>query len=368
MAVRTIRVLFDVVKEYYWPAMASVYEEYRTDPRYEVFVKVGPNQDRFLGIFLFSRRRHFATRYAAMGCSLTQSNLGFDIVFCGDTLKSPARYGDALLVNLDHGPCFKTLRYRNLLKQADTKYMVCAEGEYRVGKLKEWNLIDREIVRVVGFPKLDPFFNGAYSRDDIVARHGLDPTKPIVLYAPTYKPTSIFEIARALPGILGNYSVLVKLHPYSWNGKYAPHEQHRVFERLAKDYPNLHLVDPVYHDIMPYLFAADTMISEASSVINEFLSLGRCGIIYDLPDEALTHSDGMPLLEEKTSEWLKDACVHISQADGLSRAVAEALEPTAARREHIRIAKEWMYAFTDGRSAQRVKKVVEEEIEKRGMF
>jgi CDP-glycerol glycerophosphotransferase (TagB/SpsB family) len=227
-------------------------------------------------------------------------------------------------------------------------------------KLAEHGLDKIDLVYDVGLPKLDPFFTGAYSRESIITKHGLDPAKKIVLYAPTYKPTSLFEVGEKIHTLLDDYNVVVKLHPYSWSGKYAPHSQHRLYEKLARQYPQLCLVPPTEHDIMPYLFAADTMISEASSVINEFLALGRCGIIFDLEDEKLKHSDGEPLLEEKTTEWLKDSYVHLSKAEDLPAAVAEALAPSPQRQACLQRDMKYIYSCTDGTSSQKVKKVIEE--------
>jgi hypothetical protein len=356
---KKVRVLFDVVQEYYWPSMEPIFRLLAVDPRYDLRVKIGPNQKRLFGVFLISGREAIEKKFADAGMTVTREFAGFDVVICGDTLPDPSRYGKALLCNVDHGPCFKSLRYRNLLKQPDTKYIVCAEGPYRLEKLNEYGLTDREYVCDVGLPKLDGFFTGKYSRDEIVRRHSLDPGRKIVLYAPTYKPTSLFEVAKALPAIAGKYNVVVKLHPYSWSGKYAPHSQHRLYEKLAAEHKSICLVSKEIHDILPYLFAADTMISEASSVINEFLALERCGIIYDLEDEKLKHSDGEPLLVEKTTKWLSNSFIHISRPEQLARAVDEAVFPSPERRARLRKDKEYIYSFTDGKCSQRVKSVIE---------
>jgi hypothetical protein len=353
-------VLFDVVQEYYWPAMQPIYEVLSRDSAYELSVKIGPNQQRLAGVFLLSRKKAIEARFAAMGCRLTDADDGFDAVICGDTLKNPSRYGRALLCNVDHGPCFKTLRYRNLLKQPRTRYVVCAEGPYRVAKLRQYGLDQTETVVDVGLPKLDPFAWGRYRREDIIARHGLDPSRKVVLYAPTYKPTSIYLVGENIAALADTYNVIVKLHPYSWSGKYASHGHHRLFERVAVAHPAVRLVPAQEHDIMPYLFAADTMISEGSSVINEFLALGRCGIIFDLADEGLRHSDGAPLLEERPCDWLKESFVHISNVAQLPAAVREALDPSPARRAALVRDKAWIYSATDGCASQRLKLAIEQ--------
>ncbi len=359
MSTNTVNVLFEIVQEYYWPAMEPIYRELEKDPAYRLSIRIGPNQKRFAGIFLVSQRESIERKFAGMGLRVTRDTAGYDVVICGDTVKHPEIFGSAILCNVDHGPCFKTLRYRNLLKQPKTPYLVLAEGPYRVEKLKEHGLDKIDIVRDVGLPKLDPFFTGKYSRNDIVEKHKLNAQKKIVLYAPTYKPTSIFHVAEKLPLLLDEYNVIIKLHPYSWSGKYAPHSQHRIFESLAKKHPSLVLVSKNDHDIMPYLFSADTMISEASSVINEFLALSRCGIIFDLNDDALKHSDGEPLLEEKTTQWLKDSFVHLNDANDLPKAVHEAVYPSQKRLAFLERDRNYIYSSVDGTSSAKVKKVLE---------
>jgi len=173
-------------------------------------------------------------------------------------------------------------------------------------------------------------------------------------------------IGGQVAGLSDRYNVIVKLHPYSWSGKYAPHSQHLIFEKLALKYPDMYLVPQDKHDIMPFMFAADTMISDGSSVINEFLSLERCGIIVDLDDDSLAHHDGQPLLEDKSSEWLKDSFLHISSADELESAVSEALNPSAQRMAYIKKDKQYIFSYTDGFSAKRVKEKTEELLNNKG--
>ncbi len=354
-----IRLLFDLEHEYYWPAMEPIYEVMSKEPDYDLWMRIGPNHTRFLGLFLIPHKSEIEDNFRKKGIKITDNTDGYDVVICGDALKKPNAYGRALLCNVDHGPCFKTLRYRNLLRQPNTRYVVFAEGRYRMEKLKKYGLDKMETCFDVGLPKLDPFFWGRYSRKDIIEKYGLDPSKKIVLYAPTYKPSSIFLVGRHILSLIPEFNVIVKLHPYSWKGKYAPHSQHRLFEKLAQENPKLHLVPADDHNIMPYLFAADTIISEGSSVINEFLALERCGVIFNLDDSKLKHSDGQALLEEKTSEWLKDSFIHVSRGEELLDAVREAVAPSPERIENIRRDCRHFYSYNDGSSSYRVKQIIE---------
>ncbi|MDG5813629.1 CDP-glycerol glycerophosphotransferase family protein [Chitinispirillales bacterium ANBcel5] len=314
---------------------------------------------------LLVAKKEIEASFIKDGYKITEKRSGYDVVISGDTLKEPQAYGDALLCNVDHGPGIKTLRYRNFLRQKDTRYVVFVEGRYRIEKFKKYGLDKKHTFIDVGLPKHDPLLSGAFSREEIIQQYGLDPEKKIVVYAPSYKPTSIFMIGDKLLQLLNDYNVLVKLHPYSWAGKYASHSQHRFFEKMCSKDHRLQLVPAHEHNMLPYLWAADTMISEGSSVINEFLALERCGIIVNLPDENLRHSDGQPHLEENSREWLKGSFVHLENPDQLLKAVETALNPDTERIKKIKEDREFLYTHVDGKASKRLKKAVEELLEQK---
>lgn len=353
------KILFDLTQEYYWPSLKPIYDEYSDDNRYQLFIKIGKNQKRFLYIFLISQKKKIERGFIKSGYRITDKMSDFDVVFCGAPLHNPTEYGKALLCNVDHGPGIKTLRYRHFLKQPDIHYYCFIEGKYRIDKFKHYGLDQIETIYDVGLPKLDILFNGTYNKTELIQSYNLDPDKKIILYAPSYKPTSIFSMGKKVVELSLKYNLIIKLHPYSWSGKYASHSQHKIFEKLAKEYPNFLLVSKNDHNILPYLYIADTMISDGSSVINEFLALERCGIIIDLPDQNLKHHDGESLLADRSSEWLKNSFIHITEESDLEMAVEEALNPSQERLEKIKKDKNYIFTYTDSISAKRVKDTVD---------
>ncbi len=361
---KKFRILFAITQEYYWASLKPIYDEFVKDDRYELYLKFGRNRKRFLYFFMVSRREEIEEKYRDEGYRVTRETLGFDVVFAGAQLKDPKLFGNAMLCNVDHGPGIKTLRYRHLLRQTDVTYHCFVEGPYRVEKFKKYELDRIHEIHSVGLPKLDILFNGTYDRNDLLEEMGLDPDKKVVLYAPSFKPTSIFSIGEEVVKLSEQYQVIVKLHPYSWWGLYASHEQHLIFERLKKRHPSFYLVPPEKHDIRPFLFVADVIISDGSSVINEFLALERCGIIVDLADDRLTHSNGKPLLENSSAEWLKESFVHIKPGDNLEEAVEKAMYPSEERKQKIREDKNYIFSHTDGHSSKRVKEIVEKWLSK----
>ncbi len=355
-----IKVLFDVVQDYYWPSFEPIYKNLQNSKNYSLEIRIGKNQERKFGFLLFSKKRETEKNYLQKGFKITDRIDGFDAVVCGDTLKKPEKYGDAVLCNVDHGPCFKTLRYRNLLKQPKTRYVCFLEGEYRRKRFEYYGLDKIEEIKVIGLPKLDPFFDGTFDRKKIIEEAGLDPSKKTILYAPTYKPTSISMVTPFLPPLAEEFNVIYKLHPYSWSGKYAPRSQHKAAQKAAAENKSLFLVPKNIHSMMKYMYAADVMISEASSVINEFLSLGRCGVIVDLEHEKLRHSDGELLLDENPKDWLSDSFIHIRKGEELEEAVRTALAPSDERKKNIEKDKKYIFEYTDGYSSERFRFCLEE--------
>ena len=156
-----------------------------------------------------------------------------------------------------------------------------------------------------------------------------------------------------------DYNLIVKLHHYSWMGKYAPHRQHRIFEERAPNYPHSVLLPMEEYNIVPYMAAADTLMSEASSTVFDFLALGKTGIVYDLPSDTLKHSDGQPLLEVDNRQFLKDAFVHLERPEKLGQAIEAALHPTPTMQEAADRERDYLFYKLDGHASARVKATIE---------
>ncbi len=132
----------------------------------------------------------------------------------------------------------------------------------------------------IGFPKTDPLLDGTLDRQTELARHGVTGERPVLLYAPTGERRNSLEtmgeelIARL--GAAGDYDLLVKLHDH-------PHTSVDWFSRLAPlESERVHLVRQP--DVIPTLFIADLLITDASSVANEYALLDRPIVFLDVPE------------------------------------------------------------------------------------
>jgi CDP-glycerol glycerophosphotransferase (TagB/SpsB family) len=278
----------------------------------------------------------------------------------GDTVREPQRYGRALLCLVNHSTGIKNVLYRNLQAHTQTRYHIFVEGDYRLDKIRAGGVQGVSMVHKVGMPKLDPVFWPHYpTRPAILQRLGLNPHKPTVLFAPTYKPTCIDIVRERILTETQDYNLIIKLHQYSWRGKYAPHWHHRLYERAVTRYKHAVLIPEDDYNILPYLYAADTLISEVSSTMLEFLALGKTGIMVVLPGDHLRHHNGAPLLSEAPQQFLAGAFLHIHHPSEIGEAVATALCDDPERRRVAQRYRDYFFFKLDGQASVRIKTTIE---------
>ncbi len=164
--------------------------------------------------------------------------------------------------------------------------------------------IDRDspAVRLIGMPKVDCLVDGTYARDAVLGSLGLDPSRPTVLYAPTWSPaSSLNAIGTDLVTRLGRMPVnlIVKLHDRSRDlrRRYSGGvDWVAALQPLMRERRNV--IAPA-HDISPYLVASDVMITDHSSAGFEFLLLDRPIVRIHRPaliETANIHPDYVELL------------------------------------------------------------------------
>ena len=361
-----IRTLFLIGHEYHRASLDPIYNEMKARGIFDIHFTCTEEKTRRWLVFQRSMCGAVEEALRREGLRTTRDVAGFEVVVTGDVLTDPGKYGPALLCFINHGTGIKTILYRLLEKHKDTHYLIFVEGEYRKRRIEELGVKGSSEIVVAGYPKLDPIFQGKLVREDILARWRLDPARPTVLYAPTYKPTSLDKIGEAILSETTEWNLFIKLHHYSWRGKYAPHWHHKIYERAVKSYPHARLVPPEEHSILPFIFVADTLISEASSTIFEFLALGRVGVIFDLPCDRLKHHDGMPILDEDNRRFLEGAFVHTSDAREIHSAVAQALNPSLEMRQEVERQRRELFCCLDGQASRRIVDTIVERLGNRG--
>jgi hypothetical protein len=356
-----IKLLFEVGHLYHRAVFDPLYQVLRQDARYEIAFACSFDAERYLGLFTRSLKREIEERFRAEGLPVAEATRGFDVVVVGDTVRDPVRYGQTLLCLVNHSTGIKNMLYRNLKMHPRTRYQIFVEGDYRAERIRQTGALGVSTVHKVGMTKFDPLFWPNFpKRAAILAKLGLDPDKPTVLFAPTYKPSCIDVVREQILTETRDYNLIIKLHHYSWRGKYAPHWHHRLYERAVPQFKHAVLIPENDYNILPYLYAADTLISEASSTMLEFLALNKMGIIIVLPGEQLTHHNGMPILSEEPRQFLAGAFLHIHHPSEIGEAVSMALRDDSDRQEVARRYRDYFYYGLDGRASQRVKTTIEQ--------
>ena len=201
---------------------------------------------------------------------------------------------------------------------------------------------DSPAATLIGMPKVDCLVDGSMQRDEILRGFGLDPSRPTVLYAPTWSPASSLNrmgvplIERLLQMPI---NVIVKLHDRSRDRRPQYSGGVDWMERLTPllDRPNGLLAASA--NITPCLVASDVMITDHSSAGFEYLLLDRPLVRIEIPEllkVANVHPDYAQLLGD---------CAHNARsAETAADAVADALaDPSALGATRRQVAGDLFY-------------------------
>ncbi len=352
------KILFQLNYLYHIPAVAPIIELFAEDSNYDVAFQISLDFEYKLGIF---RKRipqsNFNTYFPSNVRSVEHED-EFDIIFGTDVIDA-SKFRNALLCMVYHGPTFnKTVTYRELQRHTENQYIIFVESQFTADKLIESNSIGNSETVVAGFPKLDPYLNNRYNQNTVLKELGLDGNKKTILYAPTYKPTSIYDLRSEIFHATQSHNLIIKLHHYSWMGKYANRNQSRLFKNQIKYFDHAILVPQDFYNIIPLYAAADTLISEASGALIEFLITEKMGIVYDLPDKYLARSNSEPLLSDNR-DYLKNKFIHISSPQQLQSAIDSALNPDKQQIEKIKDYKNKYFFKNDGKASERIKAYID---------
>ena len=202
----------------------------------------------------------------------------FDITFCAH-VSGYFPHDDLERVQLFHGVSFRNMAVRRDVLVYDRLFLV---GPYMRRLFTESQLLrDRDPKLVnIGFPKLDRLVDGSLDRMRVLRDFGFSGDRPVLLYAPTgQRDNSLEHTGEAVLERLrrtGCYDILIKLHDHprdrgtDWTSRLAPLLDEHT--RLVTDF-----------DVVPSLYAADLLITDASSVSNEYALLDRPIVFLDVP-------------------------------------------------------------------------------------
>ena len=212
-------------------------------------------------------------------------------------------------------------------------------NEDRLGRYIEAGIVepDGDRAQLIGYPKVDCLVDGSLDRRRIQKGLGLDPSRPTVLYAPTWSPdSSLNRLGPALIPALAalDVNVVVKLHDRSFDSRSRTAHSPDWREALDPLCAAARAVAARGSDIEPYLYAADVLVTDHSSAGFEFMLLDRPLVVIDCPE--LIASARVPA--DKVRMLRNAATVAPADARAVARAVRSALDDPDAKRAERRAA------------------------------
>lgn len=203
----------------------------------------------------------------------------YDMVFCSH-ISGYFPKEDRKRVQVFHGLSFRNMAVRRDVMAYDHLFVA---GPYMHRSFIESKLYRADDPRLVptGFVKVDRLVDGSLDRAKILQGLGLSGERPVVLYAPTGQKhnsaeTTGPEVIRRLRDT-GRYDILIKMHDHPRDRSH-PEVQNLL---ALTDAHTVHVRD---FDIVPYLFVADLLLTDASSVSSEYSLMDRPMVFLDVPE------------------------------------------------------------------------------------
>lgn len=268
------KILFETHHLYYLPNFIPVIENLKLRGGYDIYLSMPQ--------YMHERERKlFYSACSSMDLSVITAgdevnrvkiikSTKFDIIVVGNVGQlTKIISGYTLSVMIYHGIGLKQSYYTDIDERIDIRSV---ESEARYNELKDQG--HKNIV-LTGFTKLDPLFSDDDQKKNNTKKElGIKNDLPILLYAPTFYPTSFDNLASELQFISSEFNVIIKLHNFSWfQSRYS--YQSDLAKSISLQSENVYLLDKSIYNIIPYYKISDILISDISSTIFEYLALDR---------------------------------------------------------------------------------------------
>jgi CDP-Glycerol:Poly(glycerophosphate) glycerophosphotransferase len=275
-----MRVLFTGYAGVHFACFLPLYERLRDHPDYDVYVS-GGLRSKVEGAYQYDLHGMYDQFDVPSQRRLTVEQIqdeSFDFLFASNTkMILPREVG--LRVQIFHGVSFRNKAVREDNAHADAYFLI---GPYMQRAFAKTGILAEDDPRSipVGFLKTDRLLNGQLDRSALLERFGFAGDRPVVLYAPTgQKHNSLETMGEAILRSLkesDRFDIIVKPHDHpknkstDWFSHLAPMEdEHFCVTRDA--------------DVIPLLFLADLLVTDASSVSSEYSLLNRPMVFLDVP-------------------------------------------------------------------------------------
>lgn len=276
------RILFCGYAPIHFICFQPIYKRLSKIPNLDIYLSEGERAKQDGAVVTFDLKRLCRTFNIPGNKILTAEQMkkqDFDMVLCSFVSGAFPRT-DKVRIHLFHGVSFRNVAIRRDILIYDYLFVVGPYQRRIIYKNKLMREGDPRLVPV-GFPKLDPLMNGSINKRKILKQFGFSGRKPVVLYAPTgQKQNSLETVGEEVISRLkklNKYDLLIKPHDH-------PRDRTVDWFKKLKKFEDKHLKLIRNYDIVPYLYSADLLLSDASSVSSEFTLLDRPMVFIDVPE------------------------------------------------------------------------------------
>ncbi|MEZ7880611.1 MAG: CDP-glycerol glycerophosphotransferase family protein, partial [Rhodospirillales bacterium] len=208
------------------------------------------------------------------------------------------------------------------LKRPNSSDFICAPSDFIKKQYVEKNGLSDNKVWVTGYIGNDDLFN---KRINALA-FDLPIDKKVVLYAPTFTPTMTStemlgdDLISLIRGALRDVSIIIKPHP---NFCDQPSMVLERWRQMANIDPDVYLIDDPESATTAAIQASDVLISDASGVIFQYLTVDRPIVLLSNP----LKSQDIAVYDPQAPEWAwRDVGDDLTNVQDLTQAVAQALD------------------------------------------
>ena len=254
-----------------------------------------------------------------------------------------------------HGISSKNVKFNPWMAEFD---LLLLPGKRERDKFAQLGILEKTEYALIGHPKSDAFLRGEITKSTELARLNLS-DRPTVLYAPTTGALSSFfswgmDICQSVPE---SCNLIVKPHPAlittAENEGSGMSEINAVKEYLHKRGA---LWLPLEPDVAPLMAASDVLVTDYSSVAEEFLVFDRPIIFAD----HLANASGRDRAHRDMGDWeeLFQAGEHVTDKSTFPAALAKVLlspGEDAIKRHNLR---DYVFENLDGHCAARAAKAI----------
>lgn len=209
-----------------------------------------------------------------------------------------------------------------------------------------------KVGKAVGFPKLDPAFDGSITEPQLLAQKklwGIDPSKPTLLFTSTWNGSGMSAIGIWLPRlreIIPRWNVLVTLHPW------VSASYRKALSRMR----GVNVVKQV--DLLKAMLCADVCVGDQSSILAECCALDKGMVTFRTPPAARSLA--------QIDELLERISLRISGFDELEPACERFLIDPSLLSQQRAEANRLMFDTLDGQAGKRAAAAILDYLREKG--